>query len=513
MAYINPDNPVYFTYARSSSDRSEWEHIDDIVPDLLKTFREDNIKYSVDVEDIKNGAVISDYEKEIGNAQYVIVVLSDRYFFRYHCMFELSNILKNTSGKTIKFIKVGNFNINNIEYKAKIKEFWRTEKARIDNKIETYKHPDISELEQAAIDNNYYLDFIDNLSKLFRSVSYTNAEKIRLSVFGNNNPHKKFVTEIKKDLGWTPLPPQPPEKNPEPKPPFNDKYILYALIAVLFGLVIWLSVRNPNSGTKHDDINIVDTEDNPVIPIVINGVTYGNMIRVPGGTFQMGATSEQGSDAYDNEKPVHQVTLSDFYIGETEVTQGLWKAVMGDNPSATDRGIGDNYPVNMVSWKDIVNDFLPKLNQLTGKTFRLPTEAEWEYAARGGKSGGTKYSGSNNVNDVTWYRDNADKKTHPVKTKNANSLGLYDMSGNVWEWCQDLYGDYSSVSVINPQGSALSSIRTAVEWKYSGASRVLRGGSWDNNTDYCRVSYRDDGAPNCCSNRGGFRLLLSSQKK
>ena len=223
-----------------------------------------------------------------------------------------------------------------------------------------------------------------------------------------------------------------------------------------------------------------------------NGVSF-TMKYVEGGTFQMGATSEQGSDDYDNEKPVHNVTLSNYYIGETEVTQELWKAVMGSNPSSFS---GTNLPVEHVSWNDIVNDFLPKLNNLTGYSFRLPTEAEWEYAARGGKSGGYKYAGSNTIDNVAWYGDNSSSKTHAVKTKNANELGLYDMSGNVWEWCQDWYGSYGSSSQTNPTGPS------------SGSNRVLRGGSWNNGARVCRVSNRNDCSPDYRYGNEGFRLLL-----
>ena len=228
----------------------------------------------------------------------------------------------------------------------------------------------------------------------------------------------------------------------------------------------------------------------------IKGVEF-KMIKVEGGTFSMGATSEQGSDADDDEKPVHSVTLSDYYIGETEVTQKLWVAVMGSNPS---RFKGDDQrPVERVSWDDC-QEFIKKLNQLTGKNFRLPTEAEWEYAARGGKySRGYKYSGSNNADEVAWYwRNSGDKylsgewndddksiiennncKTHLVKTKKANELGLYDMSGNVWEWCNDWYGDYQSNSQTNPTGPS------------EGKCRVLRGGSWRSLDWRVRVSNRD----------------------
>ena len=224
----------------------------------------------------------------------------------------------------------------------------------------------------------------------------------------------------------------------------------------------------------------------------VNGVSF-DMIMVEGGTFTMGATSEQGSDAYDWEKPAHQVTLSDYYIGETEVTQALWQAVMGSNPSNFK---GNSNPVESVTWNDC-QEFVEKLNKLTGRTFRLPTEAEWEFAARGGnKSKGYKYSGSNNVKDVAWYTDNSGSKTHAVKTKSPNELGLYDMSGNVWEWCQDWYGSYSSNAQTNPTGPA------------TGSYRVLRGGSCYYFARYCRVSFRDCYSPVSRSGDRGLRLVL-----
>ena len=217
------------------------------------------------------------------------------------------------------------------------------------------------------------------------------------------------------------------------------------------------------------------------------------MVWVSGGTFTMGATSEQGSDAYDWEKPAHSVTLSGYYIGKYEVTQKLWKAVMGSNPSGFK---GDNLPVENVNWND-VQTFIRKLNQLTGKNYRLPTEAEWEYAARGGNnSRGNKYSGSDNVGSVAWYYENSGSTTHPVGSKSPNELGIYDMSGNVWEWCQDWYGYYSSSSQRNPKGPA------------SGSHRVYRGGSWLNNARYCRVSDRSYISPDHRNYILGFRLVL-----
>ncbi|WP_337949513.1 formylglycine-generating enzyme family protein [Prevotella sp.] len=242
----------------------------------------------------------------------------------------------------------------------------------------------------------------------------------------------------------------------------------------------------------------------PVVqPMVTNGdiisipVKDGisiDMVRVEAGTFTMGATAEM-KEPYDWEKPTHRVTLTnDYYIDKYEVTQVLWQAVMGNNPS---KFKGDNLPVEKVSWDDC-QEFISKLNRITGKTFRLPTEAEWEYAARGGKkSRGYQYSGSNNLSDVAWYGDNSGNKTHAVGTKQPNELGIYDMSGNVWEWCQDLYGRYSSYSQTNPTGAN------------NGLYRMNRGGSWGVNAWNCRSSGRDNITPGSRYNYLGLRLVLS----
>ncbi|GBU22434.1 hypothetical protein R80B4_02594 [Fibrobacteres bacterium R8-0-B4] len=200
------------------------------------------------------------------------------------------------------------------------------------------------------------------------------------------------------------------------------------------------------------------------------------------------------------------MTLSSYYIGKYEVTQGLWRAVMGssNNPSYFKKG--DNYPVENVSWNTIVNEFIPALNRLTGKTYRLPTEAEWEYAARGGnKSGGYKYSGSNTLGSVGWYWDNIPSQssgnsgygTQPVGGKNPNELGIYDMSGNVWEWVSDWYNYYSSSPTNNPTGPT------------SGSYRVFRGGSWISGARNCRVSFRS-GYPGYSDFDIGLRLVLLS---
>ena len=230
--------------------------------------------------------------------------------------------------------------------------------------------------------------------------------------------------------------------------------------------------------------------DNISIPVK-DGISI-DMVRVEAGTFTMGATPEM-KNPHDWDKPTHQVTLTnDYYIGKYEVTQALWKVVMDNNPSNFK---GDNLPVEIVSWNDC-QEFISKLNRLTGKTFRLPTEAEWEYAARGGKkSRGYQYSGSNNISDVAWYTSNSGSKTHAVGSKQANELGIYDMSGNVYEWCQDWFGSYSSSSQVNPTGAN------------SGSGRVFRGGSWISAAGCCRSRYNY--APVDRSSYLGFRLVLS----
>lgn len=218
------------------------------------------------------------------------------------------------------------------------------------------------------------------------------------------------------------------------------------------------------------------------------------MIKVDGGSFSMGA-SDDDQDAYSDEKPSHRVLLKDYYIGETTVTQALWKLIMDNNPSYFK---GDDLPVEQVSWEDC-QKFILKLNNITNLSFRLPTEAEWEYAARGGsKSKGFKYSGSDDINIVSWNGENSEGKTHPVKTKKANELGLFDMSGNVWEWNQDWFGEYSNNPQANPTGPV------------SGRIRIIRGGAWRSRTMNCRVSTRDDNVPDYRDNYLGFRLALDA---
>ncbi|MBO7477253.1 MAG: SUMF1/EgtB/PvdO family nonheme iron enzyme [Salinivirgaceae bacterium] len=226
--------------------------------------------------------------------------------------------------------------------------------------------------------------------------------------------------------------------------------------------------------------------------VYVSGYGSIEMVYVEGGTFTMGATTEQGSNAGKNEKPTHSVTLSDFYIGEYEVTQDLWKAVMGTNPSHFDKG--NKFPIENVSWDDC-QEFIKKLNNKTGRKFRLPTEAEWEYAARGGKkSRGYQYSGSDKISSVAWY--NLTEGSHKVGQKYSNELGIYDMSGNVAEWCADKFGNYNSSKQTNPQGPS------------SGTNRVMRGGSWYYRAVDSRVTWRQGVRPDYKANFVGLRLAM-----
>ncbi len=225
----------------------------------------------------------------------------------------------------------------------------------------------------------------------------------------------------------------------------------------------------------------------------VNGVSFA-MVCVDGGTFTMGATSELLAGSNSDEAPTHIVTLSDYMIGETEVTQELWYAVMGSNPS---KYANKSNPVEQVSWEDC-QLFISKLNSLSHESFRLPSEAEWEYAARGGnRSIGYKYSGADNLEEVAWYDGNSEEtSTKPVKNKKANELGIYDMTGNVWEWCSDWKDNYTSNPQTNPKGAA------------SGEFRINRGGSWISDSKHCRVSCRAYDQPDFKDFSIGLRLAL-----
>jgi len=229
---------------------------------------------------------------------------------------------------------------------------------------------------------------------------------------------------------------------------------------------------------------------------------HSEMVFVKGGSFMMGSDDE---DASEWEKPVHSVTVPDFYIGKYPVTQAIWKKVMSNNPS---RFKGKNRPVENISWNTVTQEFFPKLKELTGKEYNLPSEAIWEFAARGGtKSKEYKYAGSNDLNEVGWYRDNSHQESKPVGLKAPNELDLYDVNGNMWEWCLDHWHS----TYDNAPNDANAWIDINAE---KGKSRVLRGGSWYGHRRNCRPSFRHGNRPVSANTVIGFRLVFSftSQK-
>ena len=300
-------------------------------------------------------------------------------------------------------------------------------------------------------------------------------------------------------LKGKPLPRLPHEK----RKPKLWRWMAAAGVVVAVALAIMYWPRNESD--DHPSLQkIVSFRDNT---IYLGDKAIYKMISVSGGTFCMGAQRDNpnglnyDSDAMFGEGPVHSVTLSSYYMGETEVTQELWVAVMGSNPSYRK---GDNLPVENVSYNDIVDEFLPELNRMTGKSFRLPTEAEWEYAARGGNSRSVcKFAGSYSIEKVAWYYNNARGTIQAVKGKLPNELGLYDMSGNVWEWCYDWYSSkyFDNSSLYNPKGPS------------SGSDRVLRGGSYDSNATYCRIAYRENDGPDSSESSYGFRLAKTQAQQ
>ena len=334
---------------------------------------------------------------------------------------------------------------------------------------------------------------------------------------------EKQEQEEQKPIISKPEPVQPKEeKEPEPRPkpiPKINYWPMYAIVGLLCVVLLVVVIKNlfAEAGTDEDPLNVINSElivenselivENPtVVGLTPNWSSLAtseqkriisqlidNMVAVKGGRFEMGATSEQG-DKYDSdERPTHWVTLSDYHIGKYEVTQEEWQAVMGKNPSYFK---GAKRPVEQVSWNDC-QEFIRRLNALTGLNFMLPSEAQWEYAARGGNmSKGYKYSGSDTIDNVAWYSSNSGSETYPVGQKQPNELGLYDMSGNVWEWCSDAWYSYDSSSATDPKHKG-----------DTGSYRVYRGGCWNDTARRCRVSFRYDGSPDYSSYDLGLRLV------
>jgi len=251
-----------------------------------------------------------------------------------------------------------------------------------------------------------------------------------------------------------------------------------------------IQIRRSTNNENQDDLRIEKILTDPTLSELEISLCY-----MESGTFTRG---DIWGDGFEDERPLHEVFLSGYFIGRYPVTQSLWKKVMNTNPSFFK---GDDHPVEQVNWYD-TQEFIKRLNAMTGYMFSLPTEAQWEFAARGGiHSKGYKYSGSDDLNLVAWYDKNEKEQTRPVGQKKENEIGLFDMNGNVWEWCQDWKGPYSDTLQINPQGPS------------SGEEKVCKGGSWGRNNQRCRISYRGDDKPNLIYYTLGFRLVLNMDQE
>ena len=351
------------------------------------------------------------------------------------------------------------------------------------------------------------------------TVSKTMKELIVWLMQPPRNARPKSVEEIQHMLGKTP--PPPPKKLPQPPEPLiiegpgkkqssHSMIFMLLLAALLVAVSVFVAISDEIINAYKNAI--IAACGGAAIFIFILAVTGNkkngmskrrqysilqnlmkNMVLVEGGTFNMGASPEQEYEALSDEWPAHNVTVSSFSIGRYEVTQDEWEAVMGTNPS---KNKGGRKPVENVNWSDCQR-FIAKLNAMTGKKFRLPTEAEWEYAARGGnKAEGHKYPGGDDITELAWMAANSENETHQVGTKNPNELGLYDMAGNVWEWCANWYLPYTSLMNASRRKQKTAPIR------------VLRGGGFKSAPTFCRVSFRGGDKPNVKDIRFGFRLAM-----
>lgn len=275
-------------------------------------------------------------------------------------------------------------------------------------------------------------------------------------------------------------------------------------LACILSLICCMAI----SCHKNDDPILDGSDSKEKKTFDVSGVKF-NMIYVEGDTFTMGADTVTDREYWGDEVPVHKVILSDYYIGELEVTQALWKKVLGTSVIPFENyqaGVTDKYPVEKVSWDDC-QKFINKLNEMTKRKFSMPTEAQWEYAAKGGKkSQSYKFSGGDGMKIVGWCSDNSEKETHETGKKKPNELGIYDMSGNVREWCLDIYADYDTTTRINPTGPSTTTATTTTT-----NERVARGGSFDDPAFYCRNSFRAKSLPTSKLKYVGLRLVLKAE--
>lgn len=296
--------------------------------------------------------------------------------------------------------------------------------------------------------------------------------------------------------------------NPQQQPKKGQSCTLYLIISLILvsGIVVFCIkfINNRDAKTK-DSMTAVASNPDEQKKVVDEIVK--NMVHVTGGTFKMGTIEEKTVEQSGSAVPQHLVTLSDYYISRFEVTQQEWAAVMGTTPS---NDVAPDHPVDNITWNDC-QAFIQKLNKISGKNFRLPTEAEWEYAAKGGnKSRNYTYSGGNNINNVGWFEGNSTheirrqdtpdmtREINNVGLKKPNELGLYDMSGNAEEWCADFYAPYTSSAAVNPQGPS------------SGSYHVMRGGNYNDDMSYCEVTRRRFASGTFKSGSCGLRLAATT---
>jgi len=503
MAYINPNNPVFISYSWADKNNPG---IEQDVDHICKLMEANNILYLRDKGEGDNKLIdyrgnIYNSEEMIGKANAIVMFFGAKYMRSRHCLHELHAVLEH-----------GN-------YAERIFPIILEDMPALDNALldELYSSASLirRKFSRGERLDQYEMDFANSdgyQSDIIKLADHLKMHNIPSIAFMRERDFAPLIEQLQKFMGEDGADIQPvksvkteskpktekpvrkakeeePEDEPEeaPKPRKEKKSADKSS-----------SAPEPKSkASKHsqpveepeDEEEEEDDDELNGYTEEVNGVSF-NMIFVEGGTFQMGSNAKIASIV---EQPVHKVTLSNYYIGETPVTQALWKAVMKKNPSEVK---GDDLPVTNISWDDAYK-FIYKLNDLTDSEYRLPTEAEWEFAARGGNySENYKYAGSNKIGDVAWYNRNTDVEPMSVAQLDSNELGIYDMSGNVREWCEDWYGEYKSKAQTDPEGPK------------DGDECVVRGGSFYSIAEDCRPTMRDYEEPDNTCDSLGFRLAI-----